>query len=36
MLDSYSVRFLDTPGFDDTDWSDVRVFEKLAKFLSDQ
>jgi hypothetical protein len=35
-LDNYAVRLLDTPGFDYSDWSDVRVFETIAKFLADQ
>jgi predicted GTPase len=35
-LDGHTVGFLDTPGFDDTEGSDVRVFLRTTEFLANQ
>jgi hypothetical protein len=36
QLDGRTVHLLDTPGFDDTEWSDVRIFRTIAEFLANQ
>ena len=36
LLDDRLVKLIDTPGFDDTDRSEVEILKLIADFLADQ
>lgn len=36
QLDGRTVRLIDTPGFDDSDRSDVDVLKTVAMFMAEQ
>ena len=35
-LDAHKVKLIDTPGFDDTDRSEVHILQLIANFFADQ